>query len=76
MLSDAKKQKRNDILAMFAVEPAHDLATFNRYVADYPQYARALRLLWRHIVVEEAKEQAKARRRAALTTATFTKGET
>jgi hypothetical protein len=60
-----KKLKRGDILSAFAVEPAHDLATFNRYVADYPQYARTLRVLWRSIVVGEAKEDAKARRRAA-----------
>ena len=63
-----KNPKRGDILSAFAVEPVHDLATFNRYVADYPQYARTLRILWRGLVVEKAKEDAKARRRAAQAT--------
>lgn len=62
-----KKLKRGDILLAFAFEPVHDLPTFNRYVADYPQYARTLRILWRSIVVDEAKEQAKARRRKEVT---------
>lgn len=66
MLSDAKKTRRVDILLAFAVEPVHDTTTFNRYVADYPQYARTLRILWRSIVVDEAKEQAKAQRRASV----------
>lgn len=31
---------REDVLDAFAVEPNHDRATLERYLTDYPQFAR------------------------------------
>lgn len=42
MTADNMRTDEEEVLMTFAVEPLHDRATLERYIAEYPQYRQAL----------------------------------
>lgn len=42
MTADKMRPDEEEVLMTFAVEPLHDRATLERYIAEYPQYTQAL----------------------------------
>lgn len=42
MTSNNTRSDEDEVLITFAIEPAHDRATLERYIAEYPQYTQAL----------------------------------
>lgn len=42
MTADNTRPDEEEVLMSFAVEPLHDRATLERYIAEYPQYTQAL----------------------------------
>lgn len=58
---NADKTRRDDeeeVLITFAVEPLHDRATLERYIAEYPQYTQALIDCAIELMLESARPEA------------------